>query len=76
MIQNAVVVNLLPISVALGVLLPSFMFNGRSKFVNTFKKGIFKMVMLQVSFILSFSLTEIVLVESHLFLYTDIYIYL
>lgn len=47
MIQN-VVVNHLPFSVAFGVLLPSFMLSGRSKFLNTFKKGIYKIVMLQV----------------------------
>lgn len=60
-----VVVNHLPISVAFGVLFPSFMLNGRSKILNTFKKGIYKIVMLQIFFsILSLSLTEIVLAES------------
>lgn len=41
----------LPISVAFGVLLPSFMLSGRSEFFNTFKKGIYKIVMLQVFFL-------------------------
>lgn len=50
MIQNVVAVNHLPISVAFGILLPSFMLNGRSKFLNTFKKGIYKIVMSQVFF--------------------------
>lgn len=80
MIQNVVVVNHLPISVAFGVLFPSFMLSGRSKFLNTLKKAICKIVILQGYFsILFLSLSEIVLVESvsdiHLFLYKDIYIY-